>query len=163
MDSIITISCLRVQTLTQYASTTNATYDTLASGTWSNVELNVGVICICMPTFRRFLTYTLPDCFGSKEESMSLHGKASVPHGRSSNGNKGSKKKSALPDSLFQTTIMKTVDTRVSSVKPEDDEIQLVELGAERATASSSSSIRCQTEAEVNYKAQYQATLPKNW
>ena len=94
---------------------------------------------------------------------MSLHDKASKPQGQSSSGNKGSKKKSTLPDSLFQTTIMKTVDTRVGSIKPEDDELQLVEMGAERATASSSCSVRGQTEAEVNYKAQHQATLPKEW
>jgi hypothetical protein len=150
-----------VQTLARYASTTNPTYDTLASGTWSNIELNVGVICICMPAFRRFLAYTLPSCFGSKEDVMSLHDKANKPQGQSSNGKKASRKKSTLPDSLFETTITKTVDTRVSSIKPEDDELQLVKMGAERATASSSCSIRRQTEAEVNYKVQHQAALPK--
>lgn len=116
-----------------------------------------------MPAFRRFLAHTLPSCFDTKENSLSLRAEASKPQDSSSNGNKGSKKKSTLPDSLFQTTIMKTVDTRVSSLKPEDDELQLVEMGAERLTASSSCSLRGQTEAEVIYKAQNQATLPKDW
>jgi hypothetical protein len=155
IDSIITTSCLRVQTLTRCASTRNPTYDTLASGTWSNVELNVGVIWICMPAFRRFLAYTLPSCFVSKRDRISLHDKASKAQRQSSNGNKGNKKKGTLPDSLFQTTIMKTVDTRVFSIKPEDDELQLVEMVAERATASSSCSVRGHTGAEVSYKAQH--------
>lgn len=94
---------------------------------------------------------------------MSLDVRASKPEGQSPKVKKRSKKRSTLPDSLFQTITTKTVDTRVSSMKPETDELQLVEMGAERATSSSSCSVRGQTEAEVNYKAHHQVTLPREW
>jgi hypothetical protein len=109
----------------------------LASGTWSNVELNVGVICICMPTLRRFLAHALPRCFGSTEDAATLPAEVNVRTIQSSAKNKGSKKKSTLPDSLFRTTIVKTVDSQVSSAKPEEDEIQLMGLEMNKATSQS--------------------------
>ena len=118
----------------------NPTYDTLASVVWSNVELNVGVICVCMPTFRRFFALILPRLCGSAENNLSIHGDRQEPKDPSSSGKKISKKKNTLPDSLFASTIMKTVDTRVSSMKPEEDELQLVELAANNAATESNSS-----------------------
>lgn len=61
LHRIIAVSCLCVQSLTRYSNTSNPTYDTLASAVWSNVELNVGVICICMPAFRRFWRILSPN------------------------------------------------------------------------------------------------------
>lgn len=106
-NSIVTISCLREQTLTRYSNTMNPTYDTLASGVWSNVKLNVGVICVCMPTFRPFFALILPRLCGSAEDNSSMYGDGQGPKNPSSSGNKISKKKNTLPDSLFASTIMK--------------------------------------------------------
>ncbi|UPX11213.1 uncharacterized protein EKO05_0001833 [Ascochyta rabiei] len=127
---IIAVSCMRIQTLAQYSTTRNTTYDTISRDMWSNIEINVGVICICMPAIRRFLAHTLPQCFASTEDTMSLHGEAQTLDYREPSGKTSSKKRRTLSDSLFVTTIMKTVDIRVSSNRPEDDEAQLVELGA---------------------------------
>jgi hypothetical protein len=142
----------------------NPTYDTLASGVWSNVELNVGVICVCMPTFRRFFALILPRLCGSAEGNLSIHGDGQGPKDPSSSGKKISKKKNTLPDSLFVSTIMQTVDTRVSSMNPEDDELQLFDLVTDNAAAESNGSI-CNTlnVVERSYKAQNKLTLPREW
>lgn len=142
----------------------NPTYDTLASGVWSNVELKVGVICVCMPTFRRFFALILPRLCGSAEDDLSMHGDEQGPKNPSSSGKNISKKKNTLPDSLFASTIMRTVDTRVSSTRPEDDELQLVDLAANNAATESNGSI-CNTlnAAERSYKAQNKLTLPREW
>ena len=150
--------------MTRYSNTMNPTYDTLASGVWSNVELNVGVICVCMPTFRRFFALILPRLCDSAEDDSSVHGDEQGPENPSSSGKKISKKKNTLPDSLFASTIMKTVDTQVSSTKPEEDELQLVNLAANNAATESNGNI-CNTldAAERSCKAQNKLTLPREW
>lgn len=162
-----------MQSLTQYANTTNPTYDTLASGTWSVVELNVGVFCVCMPAFRRFFAHTMPRCFGTTEDdSGSIRDAARTPSQLERSGSKKPRnKKSTLPASLFntngsmfQSAITKTVDTRVESSKPDDDELQLVELGQ----AGNHGSVAESTEdgqrgAESLYKEQHSRTIPKDW
>jgi len=141
MASVITISCLRVQTLTKYSNTLNPTYDTLASGIWSNVELNVGVICICMPAFRRFLAHTLHKCFALREDSLSLPGEANLSNEILLNRLKRGKKRNTLPDSLFATTVVKTIDLKNFSVKAEEDELHLVKMGTGERTEGSIASL----------------------
>ena len=169
--STIIVSCLRVQSLTQYANTTNPTYDTLSSGTWSVVELNVGVFCVCMPAFRRFLAHTMPKCFGSTEDdSESIRDAARTPSQLEGSGaKKRSKKKSTLPGSLFdttgslfETTITKTVDTRVESAKPDDDELQLVNMNRSGHSVAESTEDG-QRGAESLYKEQHNKTIPRDW
>ena len=95
---------------------------------------------------------------------MSVHGEAQLPNKRSSNGKKTSKKKGTLPDSLFATTITKTIDMRVSSIKPEEDELQLVELGPNKSTTDSNDGVKNgPSETETSYKTQHQRTLPRDW
>ncbi|KAJ8107711.1 hypothetical protein OPT61_g8678 [Boeremia exigua] len=160
---IITISCLRVRTLTRYSNTTNPTYDTLASAVWSNVELNEGVICICMPAFRRFLAHTLPRWFGSTEDSLSLHDEARPKSDPSSSGKKGSRRRSTLPGSLFGTTVM-TTNTQISTLKPQEDEQQLADMNSNKDTAESDAdAFKTVSDTERQYKAQHQATLPMDW
>jgi hypothetical protein len=162
--STIIISCLRVQSLTQYANTTNPTYDTLASGTWSVVELNVGIFCVCMPSFRRFFAHAMPGCFGSTEaDSESVRNAARTPSQLGESGPKKiGKKKSTLPDSLFATTMNKTGDVRVESTKPDDDELQLMVLHkSHNSVAESAEDVR--READSLYKDSYETTVPKRW
>jgi hypothetical protein len=116
-----------------------------------------------MPAFRRFLAYTLPKCFGSNEDTLSMHGEAQLPNNRCSSGKKSNKKKKTLPDSLFATTIMKTIDTRVSSIEPEEDELQLVELRTNQSATGSNNGVHNElSETETGYKAQHQGTPPKD-
>lgn len=106
----------------------------------------------------------LPRLCGSAEDNLSTHGDGQGPKNPSSSGKKISKKKNTLPDSLFASTIMKTVDTRVSSMKPEDDELQLVKLAANNAATESNGGI-CNTlnAAERSYKAQNKLTFARGW
>ncbi|KAF3001858.1 hypothetical protein E8E13_004600 [Curvularia kusanoi] len=117
-----------------------------------------------MPAFRRFLAHILPKFFGSTEDNVSIRAKGRKPETPSSSGKKSSKRKKTLPDSLFVSTIMKTVDTRVSSSKPQDDELQLVELGINNiATESNDNMTNTVTVTEERYKAYNKATLLTEW
>lgn len=117
-----------------------------------------------MPSFRRFLAHTLPGCFGSAEDTISLHGEAHKPRDATSQGKKGDKKKSTLPDSLFATTIIKTVDTRVASTKAEEDELHLVEMGTNNtATEINMSSSETRSDTKNSYRSKHNAALPHEW
>lgn len=101
------------------------------SGVYSVLELNVGIICICMPTFRRFLAHFVPNCFASSQTDSNLKNyEDETPNARASTKKSGrsGRKRSTMDGSLFNTTIMKTIDTRVTSLNKDDDEVQLVEL-----------------------------------
>ncbi len=91
-----------------------------------------------------------------------MHGEAQLPNNRCSSGKKSSKKKKTLPESLFATTIMKTIDTRVSSIEPEEDELQLVELRTNQSATGSNGVYNELSETETGYKAQHQGTPPKD-
>ncbi|CAI6339320.1 unnamed protein product [Periconia digitata] len=124
------ISCIRIGSIATYGNSANPTFDSLEAAVYSVVEQNVGVICICMPMFRRFLSSIAPKCFGSShdESDYKYHNddtpNARIPD-RKSSSNKP--KKATLSDSLFQSHITKTTDTRVTSEQMED-EVCLVEL-----------------------------------
>lgn len=133
-DSTVIMSCLRIGSLTRYATTHNPTYDTLSSAVWSSIEVDVGVFCICMPAFRRFLSYAMPKCFGTTTQgSTPMNGEAPM---RLSNGRRHTKRKSAIPTHLYNTTMVKTVDTRVSWVgaTAQEDEMQLMEISKNGST-----------------------------
>ena len=129
LDRTIVVSCIRLQSLAQYAASQNPLYDNLNAGVYSILETNVGVICICMPSFRRFLATLIPKLFGSTkgDSKYNKHENETpkTPHSSAKRSNKF--KKSTLGGSLFDTQITKTVDTRVESADS-DDEVQLVEL-----------------------------------
>lgn len=79
-------------------------------------------------------------------------------------GKKGDKKKSTLPDSLFATTIMKTVVTRVASTKAEEDELQLVKLGTNNtATEINMSSSEARSDTRNSYRSKHNAALSHEW
>jgi hypothetical protein len=86
----------------------------------------------CIPAFRRFLAHFIPSCFASSQgDSNYKHYEDGTPNAKVASSKKSARsgrKKSTLDGSLFNTTIMKTVDTRVASVDKYDDEVQLVEL-----------------------------------
>jgi hypothetical protein len=164
LGSTIIISCLRVQSLTQYANTTNPTYDTLASGTWSVVELNVGVFCVCMPSFRRFLAHTMPKCFGTTEDDAepTRDGGPLANQFGEAGKKRASKKKSTLPGSLFDTTLVKSIDTRTEPPKLDDDELQLVDMGqGGNSVAESVEDI--QRETHSLYKEQNDTMFSRAW
>ena len=41
-------------------STNNPTWDFFNVGLWSDIEINVGIICLCLPSFRLLLVHIFP-------------------------------------------------------------------------------------------------------
>ena len=104
-------------------------YDNMMAGVYSVLEMNVGIICICMPSFRRFLAILVPKCFGTTaNDSNYKQYEDGTPNARISSKKRSERKRSTLDGSLFNTTIMKTIDTKVEAQIREDDEVHLVEL-----------------------------------
>ncbi|KAF2710605.1 hypothetical protein K504DRAFT_533530 [Pleomassaria siparia CBS 279.74] len=154
----ILVSCIRLQYLAQYAASENPLYDNLNAGIFSVLETNVGVMCICMPSFRRFLATLSPKCFGSTENDSKYKAyDDNTPNARALSGKRSNRiKKSTLGGSLFETQITKTVDTRVESERS-DDEVQLVELERNgKSTAPSTGS------EEGQYSVKYTTTSSHN-
>lgn len=172
-DSTIIVSIARLWALAQYGSSTNPIYDNMLSGIFSPLELNVGIIAMCMPAFRRFVARFLPSCFGSTFGSYTPNAKY-TPEGEtpdsSKKGSRGRRRANdTLKGSLFQTTIMKTVDTRVEEVRSSEDQVRLVELeiGKDGTTTMGKAYLQAeegsQHQAESLYKQQHERTVSKDW
>lgn len=54
------VSIIRLQSLVHFGSTRNPTWDQINIIIWSNIEINVAMICICMPTMRVVLARLFP-------------------------------------------------------------------------------------------------------
>lgn len=58
--SVTIISIVRLQTLITFANSSNPSWDNLRVSQWSTIEVNVGIICACMPTLRLILVKLFP-------------------------------------------------------------------------------------------------------
>ncbi|KAJ6031579.1 hypothetical protein N7540_002311 [Penicillium herquei] len=65
------VSILRLNSLINFASTTNLTWDYVSIGYWSTIECDVGVICACLPAIRSLLRRLSPALFGDTENVKS--------------------------------------------------------------------------------------------
>lgn len=65
MSSVTIISILRLRELVTFSSSTNPSWDQLDLAYWSTVELNVGIICTCLPSIRLILLRLFPRIIGS--------------------------------------------------------------------------------------------------
>ncbi|KAF1363238.1 hypothetical protein EJ07DRAFT_104201 [Lizonia empirigonia] len=59
------VSILRLQSLVAISNSTDQSYDNPPAATWSSVEVNVGIICSCLPLLRPLMTKCLPGVFSS--------------------------------------------------------------------------------------------------
>ncbi len=59
------MSFLRLQSLVSFANSTNPTWDDWNVFNWSIIEINLGIICACMPTVRLILVRIFPALGGS--------------------------------------------------------------------------------------------------
>lgn len=59
------MSILRLQFLVHFATSTNPTWDQWDVSNWSTVEINVGIMCACMPAIRVILVRLFPKILGS--------------------------------------------------------------------------------------------------
>ncbi|KAK7728675.1 hypothetical protein SLS63_006536 [Diaporthe eres] len=81
---VTVVSVLRLQSLMQYASSTNVTWDNTSVAIWSTIELNVGMICTSLPTLRLLAVRVWPVLNGSTIRSRfgysgSRYGRSKYP------------------------------------------------------------------------------------
>lgn len=59
--SVTVVSILRLKSLIKFSySTDNATWDFTDVGIWSDIEINVSIICVCLPSLRLLLVRIFP-------------------------------------------------------------------------------------------------------
>ncbi|RVX66017.1 hypothetical protein B0A52_10104 [Exophiala mesophila] len=59
---VTVISILRLISLIQLDGSTNPPYDYIPLGYWSDLELNIGIACLCMPSARVIIRRYFPNC-----------------------------------------------------------------------------------------------------
>ncbi|KAM0258924.1 hypothetical protein ACHAQJ_003580 [Trichoderma viride] len=57
---VTVVSIVRLQFIVNLGSSTNPTFDQVDVSIWSTVEINIGIICTCMPSLRLFLVRLFP-------------------------------------------------------------------------------------------------------
>ncbi|KAH7323217.1 CFEM domain-containing protein [Stachybotrys elegans] len=74
---VTAVSIIRLKTLVGFSSTHNPTWDQYGVVVWSTIEINVGIICACMPAMRVILARLFPRVMGSKQTN-GLYGTSKV-------------------------------------------------------------------------------------
>lgn len=64
--SVTVVSFLRLASVRHYASTSNPTWDQWDIVWWSTIEVEVGLICTCLPAMRLILVRLAPQVFGAE-------------------------------------------------------------------------------------------------
>ncbi len=87
-SSVTVMSIVRLQALVTFAQSSNPTWDNYPVSLWSTIEINVGIICTCMPTLRLMLVRAFPVLGGSTNYGRGYYpsgnGKALSSGGRAS-------------------------------------------------------------------------------
>lgn len=156
LNRTVIISCVRLSALATYEVSVNpsvflrptasyalltfSVYNNVLSGVWSVLEVNIGIMCICMPSFSRFLNQVAPSIFTGQSVTIGGGSSHAGPKGSRSSSvfgaprfplmrfSFGKKKKNHLDLSFWDATIIKTVDMTVEAVRAEDDHVRLVIL-----------------------------------
>ncbi|KAJ0114282.1 cfem domain-containing protein [Diaporthe amygdali] len=83
------ISLVRLKTINTFTTTINPSRDFVEVGIWSGIEIDVGVVCPCLPSIRILLVRYAPRCMGlgsSADHDLEEQQQASRPargrHGR---------------------------------------------------------------------------------
>jgi hypothetical protein len=79
-----------------FANSQNPTWDNFDVSNWSTIEINVGIICTCLPTLRLLLVHMFPS-FGSSTNRYEYNTKG---YSRSKNGR--SKSRTAEDDLQYR-------------------------------------------------------------
>lgn len=70
-NSVTIVSILRLQSLVTWGNSKNPTYEEWAIVYWSTIEVNVGMICTCLPTLRLVLVRIFPRFRGNTTKDRS--------------------------------------------------------------------------------------------
>jgi hypothetical protein len=141
-SSVTVMSIIRLQALVTFAKSSNPTWDNFPVSLWSTVEINVGMVCTCMPTLRLMLVRVFP-ALGAG----SSYGRGYYPSGGGqalSSGGRASRKRTqddltisskignSHPGSSGGSAAAKPAGIlrqQTFAVKYDDDEASLVQLG----------------------------------
>ena len=84
---VTVVSILRLRSLIHFGVSSNPTWDQTDVISWSNIEINVGIICACMPALRVILVRCFPKVFGTtKGTSQPYHAYGSRSQGMKRGG-----------------------------------------------------------------------------
>ena len=73
-SSVTVISILRLKSLLKFRSNSlNPTWDFSEVSLWSDIELNVGLICICLPSLRQLLVHLSSRCMKLSQQEYMRH------------------------------------------------------------------------------------------
>ncbi|KAK5993882.1 Satratoxin biosynthesis SC1 cluster 4-like protein [Cladobotryum mycophilum] len=68
---VTVISLLRLKSVIYFANLINPTWDQWNVAWWSTMEVNIGIICTCLPTCRAILVRMFPNLLNTKEDGRS--------------------------------------------------------------------------------------------
>ncbi|KAG9188469.1 hypothetical protein G6011_02392 [Alternaria panax] len=84
---VTVISILRLRSLVSFAASANPTWDQTDVINWSNIEINIGVICACLPALRVILVHLFPKILGTtKSTERPYYAYGSQSHGMNRGG-----------------------------------------------------------------------------
>lgn len=149
--SVTVVSIIRLHALIVLGKSANATWDNFPVSLWSTVEINVGIMCTCMPTLRLLLIRLFPALGGGTSYANGGYYHSGGRHESSTNRrggrshrrtrtfgelttNQSKRSNSVRPDSSVDTVVSKPmgiVRQQTFAVQyDDDDEAGLVELRA---------------------------------
>ena len=134
-SSVTVVSILRLQSLVHFAKSTNPTWDQWDVVNWSTIEINVGIMCACMPSMRIILVRLFPKVFGSSRGSSKQYS-SNQKYGSKSRGfDTGASNSSGMGSQLGQKGVVRRERTVITIKKtfevehyPENDEEVLVPM-----------------------------------
>lgn len=124
--SVTVVSCLRLQSLVLFATSNNPTWDQSEVVNWSNIEVNVGIICACLPTIRVILVRFFPNIMGTtKATSQAYNAKYGYGNGSRGMGNTaGSRFGQTSGRGVNEITYTKTFEVQHA----DNDEVELMQV-----------------------------------
>lgn len=89
------VSLMRLQSLYAVSVSEDISWDNPMAALWSNLEVNIGIICSCLPTLKTCVMRVFPKMFSSTRGTSSGHGIMTIGGGVSGygQGTGGRKKK----------------------------------------------------------------------
>jgi hypothetical protein len=131
---------MRLQSLVYFAKTSNPTWVNLSISRWSTIEINVGIICACMPNLRLLLVLIFPKLLGTTQQSNDRY---YATHSQSHRGGNISATRPAKsgPSSQQEGSAAGIKYSQTYTVQwGEHDETKLIQMGDLEAEAMKSSS-----------------------
>jgi hypothetical protein len=106
---------VRLQALITFAGSSNATWDNFPVSLWSTVEINVGIMCTCMPTLRLILVRLFPALGGSSYNQSYYNTGGAGPHVSGSRMTRASQKRTLVGNLTSRSNHTATVQPGDSS------------------------------------------------